>query len=99
MALALAACTFFVDVAFLTAVVDFGLPTAFLPAVDPVPVDLAAVGLLGSFFVVVFVGLAAAFPGLEVGFAAGLVEGFVAVGLVVADLGLAGLFCIVAVSR
>lgn len=104
--LALAAWTFFVTVAFLTLVVDFGLPTGFLPAaLDPV-VDLAAVGLVGCFFVAAFVGLAglaAAFAGLAVGFAVGfeegLVAGFVAAGLVVADLGLAGLFCMIMVSR
>jgi hypothetical protein len=104
--LALTAWAFFVAVAFLTLAVDFGLPTGFLPAVDPVPVDLVVVGLLGCFFVVAFVGftgLAAAFAGLAVafavGFAVGFAEGFVAAGLVVADRGLAGLFCIFVVSR
>jgi hypothetical protein len=92
--LAFAACTFFVvAVAFLTVVADLGLPTAFLPAVVPVPVvDLVVVDLLGCFFVVVFVGLAAAFPCLGVVLVAGFVEGFVVVDLVVVDLGLAGLF-------
>lgn len=92
---------------FLTVAVDFGLPTGFLPAADPVPVDLVVVGLLGCFFVVAFVGftgLAAAFVGLAVGFAVAFAEGFVAAGfvaagLVVADLGLAGLFCVLVVSR
>jgi len=94
--LAFAACTFFVvAVAFLTLVADLGLPTAFLPVVVPVPVvDLAVADLLGCFFVVAFVGLAAAFPCLGVGLAVGFVVGFVVAALVVVDLGLVGLFWI-----